>query len=115
MAGFVRVATIEEFGEHPVKVIEANGEKVALFRLGADFVPLPAARRREADFYALSNTCSHRGGPLCEGELEGTEIVCPWHGAKFDVRTGAALSPPAPRGVRSYPVRVTGTDVELEL
>ena len=76
MAGFVRVATIEEFGEHPVKLIEANGEKVALFRLGADF-------------YALSNTCLHRGGPLGQGFVEGSTVTCPWHNWTWDVTTGA--------------------------
>ena len=65
-------------------------------------------------FYALSDTCTHRGGPLSEGTVEGAEVACPWHGARFDVKTGAVLGPPAAREVRSYPVRVTGTDVEIE-
>jgi 3-phenylpropionate/trans-cinnamate dioxygenase ferredoxin subunit len=52
---------------------------------------------------------------LSEGEVEGAEVTCPWHGAKFDIRTGAVLGPPAPQGVKSYPVRVTGADVEIEV
>ena len=46
--------------------------------------------------------------------MEGTEVTCPWHRAKFDIRTGAVVEPPAPQAVQSYPVRVTGADVEVE-
>jgi nitrite reductase/ring-hydroxylating ferredoxin subunit len=70
-----------------------EGQKIALFRVG------------EA-FHALSDTCTHRGGPLSEGTVEGAEVTCPWHGARFDIKTGAVLGPPAGREVRSYPVRV---------
>jgi len=52
---------------------------------------------------------------LSEGAVEGTEVTCPWHGAKFDLRTGAVLGPPARQGVRSYAVRVTGADIEIEV
>jgi len=65
-------------------------------------------------FYALSDTCTHRRGPLSEGTVEGAEVTCPWHGAKFDVRTGAVLGPPAGQAVKTYPVRVTGPDIEIE-
>ena len=53
--------------------------------------------------------------PLSEGELAGAEVTCPWHGATFDIRTGAVLGPPAPQGVKSYLVRVTGANVEIEV
>jgi 3-phenylpropionate/trans-cinnamate dioxygenase ferredoxin subunit len=49
------------------------------------------------------------------GKVEGDEVTCPWHGAKFKVSTGEVLSPPAPQGVGSYKVRVNGPDIELEL
>lgn len=52
---------------------------------------------------------------MSEGELEGAEVTCPWHGAKFDIRTGAVLGPPAQQGVKSYPVRVTGADIEIDV
>ena len=102
MARFVKVATTDELEDQQAKLVEVEGQKIALFRVS------------EA-FYALSDTCTHRGGPLSEGELEGAEVTCPWHGAKFDIRTGAVLGPPAPRGVKSYPARVTGSDVEIEV
>jgi nitrite reductase/ring-hydroxylating ferredoxin subunit len=63
----------------------------------------------------LSDTCTHRGGPLSEGTVEGAEVTCPWHGARFDIKTGAVMRPPAGREVRSYPVRVTGADIEIEV
>ena len=60
-------------------------------------------------------TCTHRGGPLSEGEVEGHVVTCPWHGAKFDITSGEVLGPPAPAGVASYPTRVNGSDIEVEL
>jgi 3-phenylpropionate/trans-cinnamate dioxygenase ferredoxin component len=52
---------------------------------------------------------------LSAGTVEGLEVTCPWHGAKFDVRTGAVLGPPAGQAVETYPVRVTGTHIEIEV
>jgi nitrite reductase/ring-hydroxylating ferredoxin subunit len=69
----------------------------------------------QGEVFALSDTCTHRGGPLSEGELEGTMVTCPWHGAEFDVRTGGVLGPPAATGVQSYPVKVTGNDIAIEI
>jgi nitrite reductase/ring-hydroxylating ferredoxin subunit len=69
----------------------------------------------QGEIFAVSDTCTHRGGPLSEGELEGTTVTCPWHGAEFDVRTGGVLGPPAATGVKSYPVRVTGKDIAIEI
>ena len=66
-------------------------------------------------FYAIDNISTHRGGPLSEGEVSGEEVTCPWHGAVYNIKTGAVLGPPAPRGVASYPVRVQGADVEVEV
>ncbi len=102
MPHFMKVATTDELADQQAKLVELEGHKIALFRV-------------DGAFYALSDTCTHRGGPLSEGELEGAEVTCPWHGAKFDIRTGAVVGPPAPRAVKSYPVRVTGADVEIEV
>ena len=102
MPKFMKVATTDELEDQQAKLVEVAGQKIALFRVG------------EA-FYALSDTCTHRGGPLSEGTVEGAEVTCPWHGARFDIKTGAVLGPPAGREVRSYPVRLTGADVEIEV
>ena len=60
----------------------------------------------EGKYYALGNICTHLGGPLYEGTLEGYEVECPWHGSKFDVRTGKPTKPPARQAVPVYKVKV---------
>ena len=102
MSKLVKVATIEEMTDQSAKCVEVEGQKIALFDV-------------DGELYALSDTCTHRGGPLSEGERDGTEVVCPWHGARFDVKTGTVVGPPATTGVKSYPVKVTGTDILIEV
>lgn len=65
--------------------------------------------------FAIDDGCPHDGGPLSEGMLDGTTIICPWHNAEFDVTCGKVLCPPAAEDVKSYPVFVTGDSVEVEL
>ena len=102
MGKFVKVATTDEMAEQPVKCVEVDGKNIALFDV-------------QGEIFALSDTCTHRGGPLSEGELEGTTVTCPWHGAQFDVRTGGVVGPPAATCVKSYPVKVTGKDIVIEI
>jgi len=66
-------------------------------------------------FYAIDDTCTHRGGPLSEGSLAGSQVTCPWHGAQFDVTTGAVQRPPAPTGVAGYKVQVVGDEVQVDV
>jgi nitrite reductase/ring-hydroxylating ferredoxin subunit len=66
-------------------------------------------------FYALDNACPHKFASLCTGELQGDQIVCPWHGAEFDITTGESFSPLAPRGLYRYPVTVRNESVFIEL
>lgn len=102
MAQFVTVASTAELVPGGAKGVEVAGRKIALFNL-------------DGIFYAIDDTCTHRGGPLSEGEVSGEEVTRPWHGAVYNVKTGAVLGPPAPRGVGCYAVRVQGSDVEVEL
>ena len=103
MAKFVKVGNKSEFQDLEAgKLVDAGGQSIAIFDLGGNY-------------YAIENTCPHRGGPLAEGELDGEEVICPWHGARFNIKTGAVLAPPASQGVKSFPVRVTGDDVEVEI
>jgi len=102
MTDYVKVAQASEIEPNHGKLVEVQRKKIALFNV-------------DGKFYAIDNTCTHRGGPLSEGELEGDEVTCPWHGAKFKVISGEVLGPPAPQGVGSYKVRINGTDIELEL
>ena len=68
-----------------------------------------------AGFHAVDNTCTHDDGPLGDGWLDGCAIECPRHGARFDVRTGEVLALPAAVPIRSYPVRVDGQDIQVNL
>ncbi len=103
MAKFVKVGNKSEFEDlEGGKLVDAGGQTIAIFDLGGNY-------------YAIENTCPHRGGPLAEGKMDGEEVICPWHGARFNIKTGAVLAPPAPQGVKSFPVRVTGDDVEVEI
>ena len=102
MAGFVKVAKSGDISPGQSKLVEVSGKKIALFNV-------------EGSFYAIDDTCTHRGGPLSEGVLEGKQVTCPWHGARYDVTTGAVLSPPAPQGVARYNIRVEGSDIEVEI
>ena len=102
MGTFVKVAEQGEIEENTGRLIEVRGRQIALLRKGDIY-------------YALDNTCTHRGGPLAEGAIEQGEVVCPWHGAHFDLETGQPTRPPAAVEVNTYPVRVRGQDIEIEL
>ena len=102
MAGFGKIAKSDEIQPGLGKMVAVDGKKIALFNVAGAF-------------YAIDDTCTHRGGPLSDGELHGKEVTCPWHGAVLDVTTGQVLRAPAPRGVSSYNVRVEGTDIEVEI
>ena len=80
MAGFIKVAKVADLPEGSGKLIEAGGKQIALFNAGGKF-------------FAIDNACKHRGGPLAEGELEGTTVTCPWHGWEYDVTTGESRRP----------------------
>ena len=79
---FVKVAESKDIGPSTMKVVDVAGEKVCIINI-------------EGNYYAIGNVCTHMGGPLNEGTLEGFEVQCPWHGSKFDVRTGEPTKPPA--------------------
>src|SRR6267378_8290626 len=103
MGKFIKVGTKAEFEDIEAgKLAEAGGQSIAIFNLGGTY-------------YAIENTCPHRGDPLAEGMMAGEEVICPWHGSRFNVKTGSVLTPPARQGVKSFPVRVTGDDVEVEI
>ncbi len=103
MAQFSKVRTTADFeGLKTGKLVQAGGQSLAIFKVGGKY-------------HAIENTCPHAGGPLAEGPLAGDAVTCPWHGFRFNVKTGAVLSPPATRGVKSFPVRITGSDVEVQV
>ena len=71
--------------------------------------------RVDGEFYALEDNCSHADTPLSEGRLRGVQLVCPLHGASFDVRDGTHSGPPAYEGVPCHRIHVTGTEVAVEV
>ena len=65
----------------------------------------------DGKYYAIGNVCTHEGGPLADGALEGYEVECPWHGSKFDIRSGRVTNPPANEPEPTYEVKVEGNNV----
>ncbi len=102
MAEFVKVATTGEIASGKVNVYEVDGRRVAVCNV-------------EGEFFAIDDVCTHDGGSLDQGELEGDQIECPRHGARFDVKTGRALTLPAVRPVKSYPVEVVGDEIRVQV
>ncbi len=85
-----------------MKMVKVSNERILLSNVGGKI-------------YATQNDCGHQRASLSRGTLDGNIVTCPLHGAKFDVRTGAVLGPPAQRGVKSYAVKVTGREIEIEV
>lgn len=102
MAEYVKAASANELAPGQARLVNIRGKEIALFNI-------------EGTFFALENACTHEEGPLAEGDIEGHEVTCPWHGARFDVRTGQALCAPAFEDVARYNVRVVGSDIEVEV
>ena len=98
MAEFVKVAETAEIAPGGKKLTEIDGRAIAVFHVAGSY-------------YAIDDVCTHDGGPLAEGELEGCEVRCPRHGARFDVRTGQALCFPAFEPVATHSVEVRGDGV----
>jgi 3-phenylpropionate/trans-cinnamate dioxygenase ferredoxin subunit len=102
MADFLRVCPASEIPAGDRRVFELEGRFVVIFHV-------------EGKFFALDDCCTHDGGPLGEGELEGFAVVCPRHGAKFDIRDGRVLSMPATRDTPAHQVKVDAGEVYVKL
>jgi len=100
MAEFVRVAGVGDLPPGGMVTVEVGGAEIVIANLDGDFV-------------AFQNECTHRGGPLGEGLLEGGVVECPFHAGRFDIRTGAVVSPPPSEPIKTYPVRVDGDDIKI--
>jgi len=83
-------------------LVTVDGKEIAVFN-------------SNGSFYAIDNACTHVGGSLSEGPLEGNAVVCPWHGAMFDLTNGQVLNGPASEGVCCYQVKVEGEDIQIEV
>ena len=98
MAEFVRVAAAGDVPAGEMLIVEVGGEEIVLANVGGQI-------------YAFGNECTHRGGPLGEGLLEGDEVECPFHQGRFNVKTGEAVQPPPTEPVATYQVKVDGSDI----
>ena len=93
MTDWTKVAPLEELPPGAVRTLDVDGTQIAVFNV-------------DGNYYAIEDSCSHDGGVLSSGTLEGCELVCPRHGAHFSLKNGVALSPPAYEPVAVFPVRV---------
>jgi nitrite reductase (NADH) small subunit len=97
---FVRVAKASDVAPGSIREVQVEGKMIALANVGGTF-------------YAISNTCLHRGGPLGQGFLEGRSVTCPWHGWQFDVTTGkASMNPDAV--IPCYTTELRGEEVFVD-
>jgi nitrite reductase/ring-hydroxylating ferredoxin subunit len=101
MGSRVKVAMVGEVPPGEGRTLQVNGETLAVFNV-------------EGTYYAIDNTCLHRGGPLGEGELEGRVVTCPWHAWRWDVATGANVNNPAVK-VACFPVILENDTVFVEI
>jgi len=99
--GFVRAVKVAEVPAGTIREFHIEGKAVALANAGGTF-------------YAINNTCLHRGGPLGQGTLEGKVVTCPWHGWQFDVTNGKLVQNPQ-ASVDCYPVEIRGEDVFVDV
>lgn len=99
MGDYVRVAGTADIPPGTGMTAEVGGQAIAVFNV-------------DGTFYAIDNTCVHRGGPLGEGELEGDLVTCPWHAWQYNVKTGVSTTNPS-ASVKSYQVKVEGPDIKV--
>jgi 3-phenylpropionate/trans-cinnamate dioxygenase ferredoxin subunit len=102
MPDFVKIASTADLPPGRVSVHEVDGRRIALCNVNGTF-------------YAIDDVCTHDGGALDQGQLEGELIECPRHGARFDVKTGRPVTLPAVIPVKTYAVQVEGEDVKVQV
>lgn len=99
VSDFIKCAELSDLQPGSPKTVEVAGRVLGLFNVGGAI-------------HCLDNTCLHRGGPLAEGTLDGEVVACPWHGWRYNVRTGENLFDPGVK-VATYAVRVEGNDIKV--
>jgi len=99
---YVTIAKVGEIPPGGVKVARIGDQEIAVFNVAGAY-------------HAMDDVCTHDGGPLAEGVIEEHVIECPRHGARFDIRTGAVLGMPATQPITTYPVRIAGDEIQVDL
>ncbi len=97
---FVRIAPLSDLPDGERLFVELDGRPIVLFNIAGGV-------------FAIGDVCSHDNGPLGDGEIEDREVICPRHGARFDVQTGKATSLPAIVDIPAYPVRLVDGQIEI--
>jgi len=100
MSDWVTVARTDQLARGEWRTLDVDGTAVVVFNI-------------EGEYYAIEDVCTHDGGQLTGGTVEGDQIVCPRHGARFCIRTGEALTPPAYEPTAKFPVRVHEGTVQV--
>ena len=100
MSDWVDVAKKQDLGPGAWRTVDVNDVLIAIFNI-------------DGKYYAIEDTCTHDGETLAGGEIEGCEIICPRHGARFDITTGEVLSEPAYEDLETFPVRVEDGMVQV--
>jgi nitrite reductase/ring-hydroxylating ferredoxin subunit len=98
---FAKVADVKDIQPSQMKEVEVNSENICLANV-------------EGKYYAIANICTHLGGPLAQGKLEGYEVRSPWHGSRFDIRTGRVARPPAMRSEPTYEIKIEEDNILLK-
>ena len=99
---FFEVASVEDLPPGERMIVQFDQDEILIFNIAGGF-------------FAIGNVCSHDGNPLDDGEIDGQEIICVRHGARFDLHTGEATSLPAVVGIPAYPTRITDGKLEIGL
>ena len=97
---YVEVSPADELKNGERLFVEVGDTSLVIFNIAGDF-------------FAIGDVCSHDDGPVGEGELEGFNIICPRHGAEFDIRTGKVMQMPAVVDIPAYPVRVVDGQIQV--
>ncbi len=99
---YVAVSDVNDLPPGGRLFVEIDDERIVVFNIAGNY-------------FAISDMCSHDNGPLGDGNLEGFEVICPRHGARFDVRSGKALCLPAVEDITAYPMRIENGHIEIGL
>ncbi len=100
MSNWIDVSPQQDFAPGDWRSLDVDGAQVAVFNL-------------DGQYYAIEDVCTHDGGILTGGTVEGEQVICPRHGARFSIKTGTVLAPPAYEDVATFPVRVEGGMVQV--
>lgn len=96
------LTTIDQVPENKVSCFELDGQSIAVTQV-------------KGEFYAVINKCSHAEQTFEEGKVRGYKLYCPLHGAMFDIRDGSVLSPPAFNPIKTYPLKIEGNEIHIDL